>query len=716
MEAQRGKIVRFGVYEVDLASGELRKHGTLLRLQEQPFQVLSALIGQPGEVVSREDLIRRLWPDGTAVEFDHGLNAAVTRLRHVLSDSAESPRYVETVARRGYRFIAPIEATSDVVPAIASEPVAAPPIPTNKRWQVAVLLSLLAIAASAWWWNSSRRQPVAATATQLKAVPLTSEPGNSRNVTFSPDGSQIAYQWAEKVGAPAHVYIRQVGLGDPIRLTKDAVGEYGPAWSRDGRYIAFLRRIDENELSLIVAPVLGGVERKIAGLPAPPMRNPIGFARRVDWTADGQSLIVAAPPEPGGLECLWEIRLDTGERRPLLPPVKTFAEGVDHDPAVSPDGRTLAFVRATSLYKRNIFLMSMPVGSQPAGKPFQLTFQKSLALNPAWTRDGKEIIFVSDSALWRIEARAGGAKAAEIQSLAGGGYLLPTVGPGGRLAFTRRFNDTNVWRQELAPSGASAGPPALLISATSYENSADYSPDGSRIALQSNRSGITEVWICANTGNRCVQVTSLNAHTGSPRWSPDGKQIAFDSDADGHFEVYTMDAAGGSVRRLTNHVSENSAPSWSRDGMWLYFMSSRSGTGEVWKLPTKGGAEVQLTRHGGWMAIEAPDGKSLYYSSGDANSKLYRSATDGSGETKVLDSLFGRSFAVTSDHVFYLRREENGEHTLRSFAIATKVDARIATILKPTINGLSLSPDGKYLIYTKVDSQGSDLMLVENFR
>ena len=716
MGAQPGRIVRFGVYEVDLASGELRKQGTPLRLQEQPFQVLSALIEQPGEVVSREDLIRRLWPDGTAVEFDRGLNAAITRLRQVLSDSAESPRYVETVARRGYRFIALIEASSDVVPAIASEPVAAPPIPTNRRWQVTVLLSLLAIAALAWWWTASRRDPVAATTPRrLKAIPLTSEPGNERNVTFSPDGSQIAYEWAEKVGAPPHVYIRQVGLGDPIRLTQVAAGEYGPAWSRDGRYIAFLRQIDENNVSLIVAAVLGGVERKIAELPAPPIKNPIGFARLVDWTADGQRLIVGVPLESGGLEGLWDIRLDTGERRPLSPPVKTFAEGVDHDPAVSPDGRTLAFVRATSLYKRDIFLMSMPDGGHPAGKPYRLTFQKTLALNPAWTRDGKEIVFASDSALWRIEARDG-AKAVEIQSLARGHNALPTVGPGGRLAFTHSFVDPNVWRQELTTRGASAGPPTLLISATASENSAEYSPDGSRIALQSNRSGTAEVWVCANTGNRCVQVTSLNAYSGSPRWSPDGQQIAFDSDADGHFQVYAVGATGGSVRRLTNHASDNAAPSWSRDGLWLYFMSSRSGTNEVWKMLAKGGAEAQVTRHGGMMALEAPDGKSLYYTRGDAKSKLYRSATDGSGETQVLDSLFGRSFAVTADRIFYLRQEENGESTLRSFVIATKVDTKIAAISKPTINGVSLSPDGKYVIYTQVDSQGSDLMLVENFR
>ena len=710
MNAKGGKIVRFGVYEVDLASGELRKQGIRLRLQEQPFQVLSALLEQPGQVVAREELIRRLWPDGTAVEFDHGLNAAVTRLRQVLSDSAESPRYVETVARRGYRFLASAETVSP-----ATDPVSPPSAEIRtesphwlRRWPTAIALVCLA-GVGAWW---GLRLDPARPESHLKAVPLTSEPGVEQNVTFSPDGSQIAYEWDEGGPVP-HVFIRQVGLGDPVRLTQAAGAELGPAWSRDGRFIAFLRRLDESKLTLIVAPVLGGVERKIAELPAPPVKNPIGDSRRLDWAADGQRLIVGVPEQPGGLEGLLEIRLDTGERAWLTAPSTTFSGGADHDPAVSPDGRTLAFVRTTSLFKREIFLMPLADGVQKTGVPFQLTFHRGLSLNPSWTRDGKAIVFVSGFALWRVEARAG-AKPALIASL-GGGKGLPFVGPRGRLAFSQRFADPNVWRQEIVMGSFSAGPPVPLISSTTVENSAEYSPDGSQIALQTGRSGSDEIWICASSGARCAQITALNAFTGSPRWSPDGKRITFDSDAGGHFHVYTVDATGGAVRRLTNHASDNAAPSWSRDGRWIYFMSSRTGRGEIWKMPADGGGEVQMTRNGGMMALESPDGKHLYYSSSDAKAKLFRLGPDGE-EVQILDSLYGRSFALTKDRIYYLRHEESGEHSLRLFLIATGQDSKIATIQKQPINGLSVSSDGRHLIYSQVDSQGSDLMLVDNFR
>src|SRR5882762_1123027 len=135
MEYSR-KPVRFGAFEVDIGAGELRKHGSRLRLQEQPFLVLTALLEQPGEVVTREDLVRRLWPDGTFVDFDRGLNAAVTRLRQVLGDSAENPRYVETVARRGYRFLADVEKAGGLVVAEPETPVldaGLPPPPRDSR-------------------------------------------------------------------------------------------------------------------------------------------------------------------------------------------------------------------------------------------------------------------------------------------------------------------------------------------------------------------------------------------------------------------------------------------------------------------------------------------------------------------------------------------------------------------------------------------------------
>src|SRR5438270_9717455 len=168
-------VVRFGVFEVDLNSGELRKQGLRVRLQEQPFQVLVTLLERPGELVTRDELVRRLWADGTTVDFDRSLNAAVTRLRQALSDSADVPRYIETVARRGYRFVGYIErAAEETDPAAASNPLPPATARAPKSFPIlAVSLGIVALSAAVWFARPAgkRLQP------NLSVAPLTSDLG-----------------------------------------------------------------------------------------------------------------------------------------------------------------------------------------------------------------------------------------------------------------------------------------------------------------------------------------------------------------------------------------------------------------------------------------------------------------------------------------------------------------------------------------------------------
>jgi TolB-like protein/DNA-binding winged helix-turn-helix (wHTH) protein/Flp pilus assembly protein TadD len=176
---QDRRRLRFGVFEVDLRAGELRKQGLRVRLQEQPFQLLAMLLEHPGEVVTREELQRKLWPADTFVDFDHGLNKAINKIRDALSDSAESPRFVETVARRGYRFVADVkvaDAVSVRVPDVATQPVVAaealdhflPPI----AWKVAAFMLLLLIASVVTWKVARDRR--AAVVRSLAVLPFES--------------------------------------------------------------------------------------------------------------------------------------------------------------------------------------------------------------------------------------------------------------------------------------------------------------------------------------------------------------------------------------------------------------------------------------------------------------------------------------------------------------------------------------------------------------
>jgi len=167
MATQPANIYRFGVFEVDLRSGELHKRGVKIKIQEQPLQVLVMLLAEPGAVVTREQLRSRLWPTDTFVDFEHGINAAVKKLRQVLSDEAENPRFIETLPRRGYRFIGPVESPSKATPAVETRKSIRP-----GAYKLALALLMVALLGGTAWFYFSHR--VESNLLPSRVVPLTS--------------------------------------------------------------------------------------------------------------------------------------------------------------------------------------------------------------------------------------------------------------------------------------------------------------------------------------------------------------------------------------------------------------------------------------------------------------------------------------------------------------------------------------------------------------
>ena len=213
------------------------------------------------------------------------------------------------------------------------------------------------------------------------------------------------------------------------------------------------------------------------------------------------------------------------------------------------------------------------------------------------------------------------------------------------------------------------------------------------------------------------------AHSGAPRWSPDGRRIAFDSNPEGHIDIYVISARGGNPIRLTTHPVDDAVPSWSQDGEWMYFASRRSGRWEVWKVSVGGGEPIQVTHDGGLVAFESPDGKFVYYTrDNQVRSSLWKVPVGGGEETRVLESVYRRNFSVTLQGIYFIQAPDRDypdrSYLLRFFDFASE---RVKTITSlPTSvaswGGISVSPDGRFMLYTQVDQFQSDLMLVENFR
>jgi len=703
---------------VDAQTGELRKHGLRIKLQDQPFKVLVALLERPGEVLTRDELRQLIWGNDTFVDFNHGLSAAVNRLRDALSDSADSPRYVETVARRGYRFIAPVDGSPRP---LAPEPIANPS-PRRPVWAVVASVTTVAVlSVIGLWLMRARFLPP-----RPRLLQLTALTGSETMPAFSPDGRQIAFVWNSEKEDNAEIYVKLVGGETTLRLTNHPGADLLPSWSPDGRQIAFVR-IDGKTGIYLVSP-LGGPERKLAELPGVDLR-PAGPETKVigdllypivskpSWSADGKFLIIARnsePPQPGDGAVLL-IPVEAGDPRPILVPKKgTWYK----QPAFSPDGRRLAVASCQGgpggPQKCQIQIVPLSEQLQPQAAAQIILPDARQIRGIDWTPEGDALI-VSGFSLPRFYAwRLSTSREAEPErlELAGADAMWPAVSRGsGRLAFARSFLQPDLWKLDAK------GKQGPFLSSTARDTTPQFSPDGRSIAFESARGGSSHVWVAQADGAGLRQITSGPNQCGSPSWSPDGLWLAVDSVRDGQSDVWIVEASGGPLRQLTFGPGNSAVPNWSRDGKRIYFTSNRSGRSQIWRMPAAGGTAEQITREGGFLGFESMDGKSLYYTrTEDGAEGLFSLSLEGEEEKHLLTTqIVRRSFTVAPDGIYYITPRDSTICELRFHHFSIGRSRVVADIDRPVAAGLTVTPDRKTFLFARPVT-GSDLMLIENFR
>jgi Tol biopolymer transport system component len=587
------------------------------------------------------------------------------------------------------------------------------------------VLALAAVAPLGFYYIHAARAP----GPPLTAVPFTTFGGNERHPYFSPDGSQVVFTWNGADQANYDIYVKVIGSESALRLTSDPAEDFSPVWSPDGRSIAFLRRVSSTSAAVMLIPPLGGAERKLAEVRTMlPEICGCAPSRSLSWSPDSARLAIMDKPSPEDPISLLVLSIETGEKRRLTrPPPGSVG---DSDPAFSPDGRRLAFSRSTGFAVSDLYVISLTGALVPAAEPRRLTFDDRQAGNPTWTPDARQIIFSSNRSgggdlLWKIRADEGAPE--RLESVGEDGQDPAISRQGDRLVYTRTFADANIWRAGLAPIASGGGAPAFetspLVSSSRRDANGSFSPDGKRIAFASDRSGSFEIWVSGSDGANPVQLTRLRSFSGTPRWSPDGAEIAFDSNLEGHWEIYVANANGGArPRRLTTSPGDSAMPSWSRDGKWIYFASVRDGYAQVWKAPSAGGPPVQVTTTGGYLARESPDGRFVYYTKSDpylsyAKNKqvdgLWRAPVDGGAETRVLETVKLRGFEVVEDGIYFFAPGPKSQTLVRFHNLRTNTESLIGVITKPLVVFLAISPDRRTLLYSPVDQQIGDLMLVE---
>ena len=592
------------------------------------------------------------------------------------------------------------------------------PKPSRRlTWAFSVAAALLIAMVGVWLVRSKRETPEV----PLVAVPLTSYPGNESWPSFSPDGTQVAFAWDGEKQDKWDIYVKQIGVEPPYRLTNDPAMDYGPAWSPDGRFIAFLRDLSPGKTAIMLMPQRGGPERIIAKING--SLQGLHYGPYLSWTPDSKWLV--GPTSTTGQHG-WALHLystETGEQRPLTnPPIEEIG---DTAPTVSPDGRTLVFSRVSpDFYNVTLWLLHLGEGYKPLGKEEQVQTGNMTNVGAAWLPDGSEFVFGSGTGtnfgLWRI-AVSNGAIPSRVNLDASNASAPAISRLGNRLAFATWKYDLNIWRIDLKGPGQKPGLPLRFIASTEEQTYPAYSPDGRRIAFMSERSGAGEIWICDSDGSRATQLTSFGGSAiYGPNWSPDSQNIAFTAVQKGmKDDVYVISANGGAPRRLTTHPAEDKWPSWSHDGKWIFFTSTRSGREEIWKMPSSGGEAVQITRNSGDMPQESPDGKYLYYMKGWPEAvSVWRASVDGNQEARVLDSVNNEGeWTVGKEGIYFFRTPDKMGHSdICFYEFATGQIRKVLTIQRPVNNHIAVSPDGRTILYPQLDEIGSVLMLVENFR
>jgi Tol biopolymer transport system component len=699
------------------------------------------LLERPGELVTREELRTALWPSDTFVDFEHGLHAGVNRLREALGDSADSPRLVETLPRRGYRFIGAITPFISVPQPLEGES-AAQPVPaavgrnhaTGARglWlKVGVWVLAAAAVALTVAFIYPRSRPRAAPVT-LSPVPFTTYEGTETMPSFSPDGSRIAFAWD---GDPPpgskgfDLYVKVIGSENLLRLTRHPSPDWiASAWSPDGTQIAF-HRISGSDAGVYVVPALGGPERKLRST-----RELHRTGALIDWSRDGKWIAFQDSLPPDNLVRIYLLSLETFDSRQIPHAAECIGE---KSPMFSHDGKQLAYTCWKNMGNMESGMESgINIVATSGGQPRQVrTPGKTLTgwgplMGLVWTADDKRLIFPGD-----FQAGGGDFELYEL-TLADGSLrriplgqdaIWPTVSPkGDKLAYATYSFHLNIWRKDLLHPESAA---AKLISSTWEQEKPSYSPDGKHIAFLSNRSGFAEIWMSDADGTQPVQISNLNgSETEDPSWSPDGKMIAFDSgqssvsEGSGVRGIYIVDISERIPRKLITNIFDAKMPSWSHDGKWIYFMSRGPDGTKVYRCPATGGDAVLLaalpSTEQGLYPVESFDGETVYFAGSESNTLLYAVSLRNPGmkvALKEMPTIARATFSTIAPGGIYFVAAD-APTSIRYFDFHTKHVHQIFESDKRFWHGLSVSPDGHWILYVKVDDENQDIMLVDQFR
>jgi Tol biopolymer transport system component len=575
-----------------------------------------------------------------------------------------------------------------------------------KRWTpLRIVMAAIAAGAilAAIWILRKPGAPVAV----LQIKPLISLPGYEYAPALSPDGRTVLFTYAHE--GSAFLYRLSMAGGEPMRVTQAAQprSEFDAAWSPDGAWIAFLRRVSLGEAMVVVLPAAGGAERELGLVQGVSMSANVQVPNRgLGWAADSRAVIVSSGEAAGMPNRLWRVDLATGKRLALThPPAGVFGDAA---PAVSPDGRRIAFHRGFAAGVTEIFVSDLNRQGELTGELVQITRRGVLSASPLWISAQELVYYGYRNGMMQLCRRRIGDGSEEV-TFAGTEGVHPTYSPATRqLVYETTHNNDDLFRSDGVPAGS----PSPYLSSTRQEAGPAISPDGRLVAFTSGRAGWPEIWVCRADQTHCRQVSHLNgSFTGFASWSPNNRELAFSSNGSGLGNIYVVQADGTGLRELAAHPAEDIAPCWSADGRAIYFSSKRSGHYQILRVPADGGSPQVIADHG-FEPVATRDGRWLFYIS-DFKQGLRllrldlrtRQEFDDLGRTRQ----FG--FAAGQRGIYFVGVDPGSAIFYWQPGIPQPV-VKFRTH-RPVRLGLAVAPDETYVIYTGGQPTIHDLMVID---
>ena len=721
----------FGPFRIDPAERLVTREGAMVPLPPKVFDTLLLLVRNRGQILSKEELMKEIWPDTYVEEASLAQNISV--LRRALGEAAGECQYIETIPRRGYRFLPQVQdrqlpeeaAIGDTVtPHVAQEP---DKLTTGIRSSPVLLIGaagvmglLIGVVISRQWL------PTPTNIDSRVLTPLATAPGLEVHPSWAPSSKTIAY--AGEVDGTFQIFTKTLGSSMPTQITRMPNDCYFPIWSADGRRILFTSgaaTFGRSTLDLWSVGVAGGLPTLVLANVRQPTLSPDGkalaFIRAAAGTGFGE-LWIATPPN-------WEpkryLERPFAERKYLFHSAARF----------SPDGSRIGASLMSMDSKAEFWILPFP-----SGTPFQLKANAQLNLELAWPLqfswmpDGRHIVFgqqlqfFPDAHLWLADITAGTTRA--LTSGIGAEQSPSVSADGSRIAFAS-FRGT----YDLVEVPLDGSPMRDYLATARNEITPSWSPSGAHIAYVSDRSGQPEIWL-KNVLEGWERPIVTQKEFGQDNtfqimdvcFSPDGQRVAYRRTAASGEAIWISTIAGDPPVRLTRepNTAFQRGPTWSPDGNWIAYYSAYKGKyGVVMKARVNGEGEPSVVRGDGYYPRWSPAGDRIL----SRGSGLFLTSPDGKVDRKISDRIYMLQGWSRDGSLVYGMRSDEAQHlVLESIDPESAREklirdfGRVPTSMRygelngtTSFRGFSVSPGGKSFL-TSVFRSSADIWMLEGFQ